>query len=78
MHCQVNYAAALNVARVDKREQYLGLPMDISYSKMEAFGFLREKVLKRLQGWREKTLSAAGKEVLLKAVIQSIPTYVMG
>lgn len=51
--------------------------MDISYSKTEAFGFLKEKVHKKLQGWREKTLSIAGKEVLLKTVVQSIPTYVM-
>ena len=51
--------------------------MEISHSKVEAFGFLSEKVQRKLQGWREKCLSVAGKEVLIKAVIQSIPTYVM-
>jgi hypothetical protein len=70
-------ALVLNVNRVDKHDKYLGLPMEISYSKIEAFGFLKDKVQKKLSGWREKFLSAAGKEVLLKAVIQSIPTYVM-
>lgn len=55
------FASLLQVVRVDKHERYLGLPMDVSYLKMEAFGFLKEKVKKRLQGWREKTLSAAGK-----------------
>lgn len=65
------------MVRVDKHDKYLGLPMEISYSKIAAFGFLKERVQKKLQGWREKTLSNAGKEVLIKAVIQSIPTYVM-
>jgi len=30
-----------------------------------------------MQGWKEKLLSQAGKEVMIKAVIQSIPTYSM-
>lgn len=75
---QESLALILNVCRgVDKHDTYLGLPMEISYSKLEAFGFLKEKIKKKLTGWREKYLSAAGKEILLKAVIQSIPTYIM-
>jgi hypothetical protein len=35
------------------------------------------KIWGRINGWKEKFLSQAGKEVLLKAVIQSIPTYTM-
>ncbi|XP_062021202.1 uncharacterized protein LOC133737713 [Rosa rugosa] len=70
-------ATILGVSRVDKHESYLGLPMDVSYSKMEAFGFLLEKIKHKIQGWRQKTLSQAGKEVLLKSVVKSVPTYVM-
>ena len=76
MDQQMDLARILDVQRVDKHESYLGLPMDISYSKNAAFGFLKERVDKRLQGWHMKTLSNAGREILLKAVIQSIPTYV--
>jgi hypothetical protein len=77
MSNQVSMAAALGVVCVDKHDTYLGLPMEISHSKTAAFLFLKEKIQKKLQGWRAKTLSIAGKEVLIKSVIQSIPTYVM-
>ena len=30
-----------------------------------------------MQGWNEKLLSQAGKEIMIKVVVQSIPTYSM-
>jgi hypothetical protein len=70
----------LSVAGVNSTsqfEKYLGLPALIGRSKVEAFSGLQGKIWGRINGWKEKFLSQAGKEVLLKAVIQSIPTYTM-
>lgn len=38
--------------------------------------YLHDWVWKKLSGWKEKTLSHAAKEILIKLVIQIIPTYV--
>ncbi|KAK9666515.1 hypothetical protein RND81_14G190200 [Saponaria officinalis] len=38
---------------------------------------IRDKISKKIQGWRGMLLSKAGREVLIKAVAQSIPTYTM-
>ncbi|XP_030923859.1 uncharacterized protein LOC115950759 [Quercus lobata] len=68
----------LGVQKVEKFESYLGLPTLIGRSKYQAFSFLKERVWKKIQGWKGKLLSKAGKEVLIKAVAQSIPTYTIG
>ena len=36
-----------------------------------------EKLAKRLARWKEKLISKAGKEILIKVVAQAIPTYTM-
>ena len=68
----------LKVKEVERFDTYLGLPTLIGRRKYETFAFLKERVWRKLQGWKGKLLSKAGKEVFIKAVTQSIPTYTMG
>jgi hypothetical protein len=60
-----------------KTEKYIGLPIYVGRSRTKAFEYIKDKIWKRIQGWREKLLSMAGKEILIKAMAQAIPTYAM-
>ena len=55
----------------------LGLPTQFGRSKVRDFNFIMDKVLKKLKGWKERNLSFAGRGVLIKAVAQAIPVFVM-
>ena len=57
--------------------KYVGLPTYIGRSRTKCFAYIKEKILKRLQGWKERLMSMAAKEILIKAVAQAIPTYAM-
>lgn len=60
-------------------EKYLGLPVHVGRSKLRGtFAYLKDRIWKRIQGWKGKMLPWAGKEVLIKAVAQAIPTIAMG
>lgn len=57
--------------------KYLGLPSVWGRSKAAAYGFLLEKMAAKVQGWKNNLLSHAGREVLIKAIVQAIPSYAM-
>jgi len=60
-----------------RHSKYLGLPSIIGKSKIEVFAEIKERVGRKLSGWKEKILSIGGREILIKAVAQAIPTYTM-
>ena len=62
---------------IKQHEKYLGLPSLVGRKKRNTFNEIKEKFSKKLTGWKEKMLSKVGKEVLIKAVAQAIPTYTM-
>lgn len=70
----LNLSGFTEAQRIDK---YLGLPSYIGKSKLQSFNSIKDKVQQRLNNWKVKFLSQAGKEILLKAVVQAFPTYNM-
>jgi hypothetical protein len=70
--------ATLQITKETMNERYLGLPAQVGKSKSSTFAYIKDRVWQRIQGWKEKFLSWAGKEILIKAVAQAIPTYAMG
>lgn len=46
-------------------------------SKKVLFSCLKERIWKKIQGWKERLMLRVGKEVLIKTVVQAIPSYMM-
>lgn len=69
-----NTAGVTITARFDK---YLSLPAVVGRSKKQSFASICGRVKAKLDEWKEKFLSQAGKEILIKAVVQALHTYCM-
>ena len=67
----------LGLMQDSRHSKYLGLPSIIGKSKIEVFAEIKERIGRKLFGWKEKILSIGGREILIKAVAQTIPTYTM-
>lgn len=63
---------------IEDCETYLGLPMVGGKSKVNTFKDLQERITKRVMAWKEKIISEACREILIKTIAQAIPTYFMG
>ena len=68
---------ALNVPVIRHYEKYLGLPSFVGRNRLACFAQIKEWIWGRMQGWKEKLLSQASQEVMIKAVVQSILVYSM-
>ncbi|XP_057440277.1 uncharacterized protein LOC130732189 [Lotus japonicus] len=64
-NCFNHLKGLMNVKVVEHFDKYLGLPTIIGKSKTQIFNFVKERVWKKLKGWKERVLSRAGREVLL-------------
>ncbi|KAK0577042.1 hypothetical protein LWI29_027074 [Acer saccharum] len=58
-------------------DKYLGLPSLIGRNKPVLFNEIRERLWKRIRGWKSNLFSFGGKEILIKVVAQAVPSYAM-
>jgi hypothetical protein len=65
------------LSEATRYDSYLGLPTLIGKSRTQSFNNIKDRVWQRLNNWKVKFLSQVGKEILIKAVVQAIPTYSM-
>ena len=68
----------LGVCEIHHYEKYLGLPSLMGIGKKASINYLKKRVWRKLQRWEGKLLSQASREVLIKTIIQAIPSYTMG
>jgi len=57
--------------------KYLGMPSMIGRDRTATFAFIKDRVWQRINSWSSKCLSKAGREVMIKSVLQAIMSYVM-
>ncbi|XP_074341789.1 uncharacterized protein LOC141679182 [Apium graveolens] len=56
---------------------YLGLPSTLGKNKSALLGYLKDKATAKIKSWDGNYISRSGKEVLIKSVAQTLPTYAM-
>ncbi|XP_019160454.1 PREDICTED: uncharacterized protein LOC109157024 [Ipomoea nil] len=75
--CTSTVTQSLRVTEGNTAGKYLGLPSLVGRRKKQILGFLKDRILAKVRSWNAKFLSRAGREVLLKNVIQAMPSYAM-
>lgn len=68
----------MGMMEADENNKYQGLPNCIGRKKATTFGYLKDRVRQKLQSWEGRMLSKVGKEILIKTVAQSLPSYLEG
>ncbi|XP_039002873.1 uncharacterized protein LOC120129447 [Hibiscus syriacus] len=66
-----------NYSRVDDLGRYLGVLLLHKRVTKKIYDYLIQKARDRLAGWKVKSLSFAGRIMLAKSVLNTLPTYAM-
>lgn len=76
-HLKQKISTILHMKEWDKPGKYLGLAADWGRSKHLMLKEICARVIEKIKGRREKFLSQADKDILIKVVLQAIPSYSM-
>ena len=68
---KVEVCEALNIMTESLNDKYLGLPAMVGADRSDCFRHLIDRVMTRIDGWKEKMLSMGGKEILIKSIALS-------
>ncbi|KAK3217958.1 hypothetical protein Dsin_011928 [Dipteronia sinensis] len=68
---------SLEIDTSNTQERYLGLPTLVGRNKWLLFNDIKERLWKKIRGWKGFLFSFGGKEALIKTVAQAIPAYAM-
>ena len=66
----------LGIQKILENDCYLGLPMLVGKTKPE-FSAINDMIGSRVQAWKGKRLSQAGKAILIQSIAHAIPLYVI-
>lgn len=67
----------LQMSKAGEHSTYLGLPSLVGRNKTATMGLIKDRVRKKVQTWDGRWISQGGREVLVKSVAQTLPTYTM-
>ncbi|XP_074342001.1 putative mitochondrial protein AtMg00310 [Apium graveolens] len=65
------------MTEANEHSTYLDLPNIIGRNKSALLGYLKDKVDTKIRSWEGNYLSYSGKEILVKQLAQTMPTYAM-
>lgn len=70
-------SSILGINEAGEYSTYLGLPSTLGRNKSVILGYLKDRMSQRIQRWEGRCVSKAGKELLIKTVVQAVPNYAM-
>jgi len=73
---QADLSQILCVLHMTGTIKYLGLPSMVGRNKA-IFAYVKNIIWMRINSWRGRALSNVGKDVMIKYVLQAIPSYIM-
>lgn len=67
----------IQMQEVNDGSKYRGLPNILGRNKSVVLGYLKDKVLNRIRSWDSQYIAKSGKEILIKYVAQTLPSFAM-